>query len=151
MLLFVKQFMFFSLAFLADSETINPATQAVSIKLEANYQALPTCINQCLWDISDDDTGPLGGNLGYHIGCAPPWLNGCYCRPPTSILQAYEFITSCVSYLCSTPSPQDASSGTSLYNSYCSRALGSAFVSEVISTMANTVTSQYFYFRLSQA
>ncbi|KAF2186682.1 hypothetical protein K469DRAFT_143498 [Zopfia rhizophila CBS 207.26] len=109
----------------------NPVTQPASIKFEANYQLLPACINQCLWDIGDDDSGPLGGNLGVHIGCVPPWLNGCYCRPQSAYV-AHAFISSCASYLCGTVAANDVASGTSVYASYCSRVMGAAYTPDTV-------------------
>ncbi|KAH9207834.1 hypothetical protein DL95DRAFT_481942 [Leptodontidium sp. 2 PMI_412] len=105
------------------TEAATQATQPCTIKSEVNYQLLPSCVNQCLWDIGDDDTGGIGGNMGWHIGCVPPWLNGCYCRPESAKV-AHSYIASCATYLCTTPTLEKIASGTSVYASYCSKVLG---------------------------
>ncbi|ORY06893.1 hypothetical protein BCR34DRAFT_590466 [Clohesyomyces aquaticus] len=115
----------------------NQATEVATIKLEPGWKALPSCINHCIWDVNDEATGAIGGDLAYHMGCPNPWYNGCYCRPQSAAV-AYSFISSCASYLCSTPSPGDIASGTSVYVSYCSKVLGSGYTPAPIVQAAPT-------------
>jgi hypothetical protein len=105
----------------------DPATLSASIKYEAGYSLLPGCINQCVWDVGDNDTPNIGGDLAIHLSCSSPWANGCYCRGESATV-AYSFLTSCFSYLCSTPAAEDINKGISIYTSYCSKALGAAYV-----------------------
>jgi len=125
----------------------NQAKQPCTIKSEINYQLLPSCINQCLWDIGDDDTPPLGGNMGRYIGCVPPFLNGCYCNPDSASL-AHSYITSCVDFLCQTSGPDEISKGTSLYASYCTKVLGAEYTPGIVATtnteVSTTLHCKYF-------
>ncbi|PSN65007.1 hypothetical protein BS50DRAFT_635835 [Corynespora cassiicola Philippines] len=121
------------------AQVTDPATLRASIKEDKNYSLLPGCINQCIWDIGDNDTPDIGGDIAIHLSCSSPWPNGCYCRPQSAAF-AHSFITSCASYLCSTPTPEDINSGTSVYASYCSQALGAAYTPEGIEQVAPTGT-----------
>lgn len=49
------------------------ATLSASIKYEAGYSLLPGCINQCVWDVGDNDTPDIGGDLAIHMSCSAPW------------------------------------------------------------------------------
>ncbi|KAF2748480.1 hypothetical protein M011DRAFT_476486 [Sporormia fimetaria CBS 119925] len=104
----------------------NFITMSPSIRSETAYSLLPNCINQCVWDIGGGDTEDIGGDLAAHLSCSRPFVNGCYCRG-ASAASAYEFLTSCFSYLCTTPAASDIDSGISVYTSYCSKALGVAY------------------------
>lgn len=123
------------------AQVTDPATLSASIKYEKNYSLLPPCINQCIWDIGDNDTPKIGGDIALHLSCGSPWPNGCYCRPQSASF-AHSFITSCASYLCSTPAQSDIESGTSVYASYCSKALGAAYTpGNVAQEGASTITA----------
>ncbi|KAF2014044.1 hypothetical protein BU24DRAFT_452812 [Aaosphaeria arxii CBS 175.79] len=106
-------------------------TLSASIKSRADYSLLPKCVNQCLWDIGDNDTNDIGGDLAIHLSCGSPWINGCYCRG-ASAATAFSFITSCASYLCTTPKASDINSAVGVYTGYCSSALGDAYKPEAI-------------------
>lgn len=58
----------------------DPATLGATIKENKDYQLLPPCVNQCLWDAGSNDTPKIGGDLAIHLSCSSPWVNGCYCR-----------------------------------------------------------------------
>ncbi|KAF2677319.1 hypothetical protein K458DRAFT_436626 [Lentithecium fluviatile CBS 122367] len=111
------------------AQVTDPATLGASIKYEKNYSLLPPCVNQCVWDIGDDDTDKIGGDVAIHLSCSAPYPNGCYCRPQSASI-AHAFISSCATYPCSTPAQTDIEAGTSVYQSYCSAAFGAAYTPE---------------------
>ncbi|KAF1966730.1 hypothetical protein BU23DRAFT_313521 [Bimuria novae-zelandiae CBS 107.79] len=127
-------------AIVSKTQANDPATLAASIKSAKNYSLLPACVQQCVWDISDDDTGDIGGDVAIHLSCSSPWINGCYCRPSSATV-AHSFISSCATYLCSTPQPTDIAAGTSVYASYCSQALGAAYTPEGVDQTAPEPTA----------
>jgi hypothetical protein len=108
----------------------NPLTQDVSIYSDPGYVTERACGQGCLYYYGVDD-------LASFIGCATE--NGCFCRADfgTSVSS---FLNSCVGSRCSTDSiPNTAAEITtaiSIYNHYCSAAVGAAFVG--LSTAAVT-------------
>ena len=107
----------------------SPLTQYVSIDSDPGYVTERACGQSCLYDFGGDDV--------VFLGCAGE--NGCFCRADfgTSVSS---FLNSCVGSKCSTDSiPNTAAEITtaiSIYNHYCSTAIGAAFVS--LSTAAAT-------------
>src|SRR4051812_26945501 len=83
----------------ATAQMTDPATLAVSMKNDKNYSLLPPCVNQCLWDIGDNDARSFGGDLAWQMSCASPWPNGCYYRPASATF-GKGFIASCATRLC---------------------------------------------------
>lgn len=122
---------FFTFFATSIAQLTDAATLGASIKSETGYSLLPECINQCVWDIGDNDVNKIGGDLAIHLSCGSPWVNGCYCRGE-SAAYAYSFLTSCFGYLCTTPAAKDIDSGISVYTSYCSAALGAAYVPNAV-------------------
>ena len=108
----------------------SPLTQYVSIDSDPGYVTERACGQSCLYDFGGDDVASF-------LGCAGE--NGCFCRADfgTSVSS---FLNSCVGSKCSTDSiPNTAAEITtaiSIYNHYCSTAIGAAFVS--LSTAAAT-------------
>ncbi|CAI6334980.1 unnamed protein product [Periconia digitata] len=117
----------------------DPATLGATIKADKKYQLLPACVNQCLWDIGDNDTPKIGGDLAIHLSCSSPWINGCYCRG-ASASYAHSFISSCATYLCSIPKQSDIEAATSVYQGYCKQALGTAYIPEGVDQPLPTST-----------
>jgi hypothetical protein len=109
----------------------NPLTQDVSIDSDPGYITERACGQTCLYAYGIDV------DVASFIGCASE--NGCFCRGDfgTSVSS---FLNSCVGSRCSTDSvPNTAAEITtaiSIYNHYCSTAVGAAFVS--LSTAAVT-------------
>ena len=104
---------------LAAGQMTDPATLSASIKVDKNYSLLPPCINQCLWDIGDNDAKSFGGDVGMQLSCSYPWPNGCYCRPASATF-AKGFIASCATRLCTRgggalPQEKDIASGQAVY------------------------------------
>lgn len=93
-----------------------------------------------VYAVGDDDTPDIGGDVAIHLSCSAPWINGCYCRPQSATV-AHSFISSCATYLCSTPQQSDIEAGTSVYASYCSQALGAAYTPEGVEQAVVTPTT----------
>ncbi|KAF2002068.1 hypothetical protein P154DRAFT_150928 [Amniculicola lignicola CBS 123094] len=105
-------------------------TLAASIKSQSNYKLLQACVQQCVWDIGDNDVKPIGGDIALQFGCGSPYYNGCLCAVE-SASRAHSFITSCASYLCplysTAPNPDWINSATSVYASYCGGVMGAVY------------------------
>ncbi|OAL57386.1 hypothetical protein IQ07DRAFT_638722 [Pyrenochaeta sp. DS3sAY3a] len=128
-----------SLIPLCTAEVTDPATLTASIKRDRAYSLLPPCINQCLWDIGNNDARTLGGDVALQLSCSAPWPNGCYCRPQSATFAA-GFIASCATRLCvdagALPQETDVASGQAIYASYCSNALGAQYTPESVEQAA---------------
>ncbi len=103
----------------AIAQMTDPATLICSMKNDKNYSLLPPCVNQCLWDVGDNDAKTFGGDLAWQMSCASPWPNGCYCRAASATF-AKGFIASCATRLCTRdggalPQDQDIASGQAVY------------------------------------
>jgi hypothetical protein len=128
------------------AQVTDPATLGASIKYDKYWSLLPWCINQCLWDNGDNDTPAIGGDIVIHLSCGAPYVNGCYCRPQSATF-VHSFITSCASYLCTTPADTDIAAGTDVYAGYCSQALGAGYNpggEQATVAVATTNGSAYF-------
>jgi len=121
----------------ATAQLVNPGTRPATITKDSNWMTLKKCVNQCIWDQGSNDTPDIGGDLADHLSCGSPYVNGCYCNPQSATL-AHSFITMCANYLCnsyykSPPAQTDIESGTAVYASYCTSAMGAAYTPESIS------------------
>ncbi|KAI9854478.1 MAG: hypothetical protein M1813_000994 [Trichoglossum hirsutum] len=88
----------------------------VSITSFGAYRSQPSCVQNCIWNVSVDD------DLIAFISCTSPWQNDCYCRT-ASASSASSFLSSCVIKSCSTM-PPESSPAIAVYNDYCTQTTG---------------------------
>ncbi|KAH7377339.1 hypothetical protein BKA66DRAFT_588924 [Pyrenochaeta sp. MPI-SDFR-AT-0127] len=125
---------------LVAAQVTDPATLSASMKYEKNYSLLAPCINQCIWDVGNNDANTLGGDVALQLSCSAPWVNGCYCRVASATF-VKGFIASCATRLCTRsggalPQETDVASGQAIYASYCSAALGAQYTPDSVEQAA---------------
>ena len=81
------------------------------------YPTQAAQVRSCLWDEEDD--------LAHTLDCASPTNNACYC--PTGLVQqasVLSCLTGCMTYWYDNVAALDITSAVSVYQAYCSGAVG---------------------------